>query len=304
MLRPQWLQLHKTGWRFDVARNLKTYALLERLFGRRFLARAGRFLYLGARRELVNSPEVNGEYALIRAVCRSLRGSETGHVCFDVGANLGDWSAELLSAMDDTELLVYPFEPAPAQYAHISSRLKTEIAAGRVIPQKLALAAEPGTTSFLVTGDDSGNNAIATKDAVVSGQSIVVELDTVDNFCARHALGSVTFIKVDTEGNDYNVIAGASQMLTTGSIGVLQFEYNWRWVAFGHMLREVFQAIEGQGYAVAQITQEGLEVHAHWHPELERFFETNFALIRADMLVGLPHRNVRFDAANTLVTAA
>ena len=283
-----------------MARNLKTYALLERIFGRRLLARAGRFLYLGARRELTNSPDVNGEYALIRAVSQQIHGTASRHICFDVGANLGDWSAELLTAMDDTDVILYPFEPAPAQHAHISARLKAEIAIGRVIVQKLALAAAPGTTRFLVTGDDSGNNAIATSNAVVSGQSITVELDTVDRFCDRNALNMVTFIKVDTEGNDYNVIAGASHMLAAGAIGVLQFEYNWRWVAFGHMLREVFNAVERLDYAVAQVTQEGLEVHADWHPELERFFETNFALIRTDMLAGLAHRKVRFDASNTL----
>lgn len=283
-----------------MARNLKTYALLERIFGRRLLARAGRFLYLGARRELTNSPDVNGEYALIRSVCQQIHGTAPRHICFDVGANLGDWSAELLTAMDDTDVILYPFEPAPAQHAYISARLKAEIATGRVIVQKLALAAAPGTTRFLVTGDDSGNNAIATGNAVVSGQSITVELDTVDRFCDRNALNMVTFIKVDTEGNDYNVIAGASHMLAAGAIGVLQFEYNWRWVAFGHMLREVFNAVERLDYAVAQVTQEGLEVHADWHPELERFFETNFALIRTDMLAGLAHRNARFDASNTL----
>jgi FkbM family methyltransferase len=279
--------------------NQKIYGILEAVIGRRFLSRLGRFLYLGSRRELNNSPEANGEYLLVGAMSANIKAGGR-HICLDVGANLGDWTAELLDAAGDSDIQVYAFEPAPAQFAHIEGRFPAEIDLSRVSPQKLALAAAPGKTSFVVTGDDSGNNAIATGNAVVSGDRISVKLDTVDRFCARNRLPALSFVKVDTEGNDYNVIAGAQTMLASGSIALLQFEYNWRWVAFGHVLREVFELVEGMDYAVAQVTQGGLEVHGKWHPELERFFETNFALVRSDILPTLPHRHVNFDAANLL----
>ena len=281
------------------------YSVVEKMFGRRLLMRVGRFLFLGARRELVNSPDLNGEYVLLRAVCSYMATTkgDKRHHCFDVGANLGDWTAELLKHAGSTNLLVYPFEPAPAQYGHITNRLSEAISKGEVVQQRAALAAKPGTTEFLVTGDDSGNNAIATSDSVVQGKSITVTLDTIDNFCADHGIADLTLVKVDTEGNDFNVIAGAARMLATGHIGVLQFEYNWRWVAFGHALREVFVAVEDLDYIVAQITQSGLEVHHAWHPELERFSETNFALVRRDMVQFLPHRHVAYDEANAIVAA-
>jgi FkbM family methyltransferase len=282
-------------------RNLKLYSLLETLLGRRLLLRTGRFLYMGARRELLNSPEVNGEYTLVCAMAGWMAQTGGPHVCFDVGANLGDWTAELLRNTETDDLTVYPFEPAPAQYTAITGRFADQIAAKKIVPQQLALAAEPGTAQFVVTGANSGNSAIATSDAVIKGQSITVTLATIDQFCADHRLDRLAFVKVDTEGNDFNVIAGAAAMLAGGRIGLLQFEYNWRWVSFGHTLRKAFKAIEGQDYAVAQITEAGLEVHDEWHPELERFFETNFALVRHDMLAQLPHRRVRYDDANTLV---
>jgi FkbM family methyltransferase len=225
------------------------------------------------------------------------------HVCFDVGCHLGDWTAQLLGEAKHAQLVIYPFEPAPAQYDHIATRLAGPIAAGQVKMQRVALAAESGTTEFFVTGDDSGDNAIATANPDAHGERITVALDTIDQFCAKHGIETLTLVKVDTEGNDFNVIAGASEMLAAGRIGVLQFEYNWRWVAFGHMLRMVFKAIEGLDYHVAQITGTGLEVHDEWHPELERFSETNFALVRTDMLARLSHRRLRFDNANTLVVA-
>jgi FkbM family methyltransferase len=284
-------------------KKLKFYSVLEALLGRRLLMRTGRFLFLGARRELVNSPGVNGEYQLVRTMADFMRKTGGQHTCFDVGANLGDWTAELLSQAGGADVTIHAFEPAPAQYGHMTQRLAGPIAAGQVTQQKLALAAEQGTAEFLVTGESSGNNAIVTSDAVAEGRRIKVSLDTVDHFCSNQGLKAITFVKVDTEGNDLNVIFGAHEMLVGGQIGVLQFEYNYLWVRFGHMLHKVFTYVERLEYVVAQITQDGLEVHSEWHPELERFFETNFALVRKDMLAHLPHRLVRFDDANTLKTA-
>jgi FkbM family methyltransferase len=284
--------------------NVKIYGLLEAILGRRRLMRFGRFLFLGARRELVNSPQINGEYRLIETVLDALSrsGAGAGTIHFDVGANLGDWTAQMFENPLAKTHSVYAFEPAPGQYAHLGQRLAARLADGRLHLEKLALADRSGTTSFLVTGDDSGNNAIATADAVVTGERIDVTLDTIDAFVAARNLGQIGFIKVDTEGNDCNVITGARETLAAGRIAILQFEYNWRWVAFGHMLHSVFNLVRDLPYQVAQVTQGGLEVHDVWHAELERFSETNFALIHNEFLPHLPHKRVRFDDANLIVT--
>ena len=51
------------------------------------------------------------------------------------------------------------------------------------------------------------------------------------------------------------------------AIGVLQFEYNWRWIPFGHTLKEVFDFLAGRPYLLGRLTADGVEYYADWHPE-------------------------------------
>lgn len=66
---------------------------LVRLMGRHLAWRLGRSLYMLARRDVPNAIRSNGELMLQREVVRNV----TRPVVFDVGANVGQWSRELLS---------------------------------------------------------------------------------------------------------------------------------------------------------------------------------------------------------------
>jgi hypothetical protein len=48
---------------------------------------------------------------------------------------------------------------------------------------------------------------------------------------------------------------------------------------------------------------DGIEVYDTWHPELERFIETNYVIAHHDALAALPHWRATFDAANTAARA-
>jgi FkbM family methyltransferase len=271
---------------------------LEAIFGRSLLMRAGRYLYLGSRRELVNDPEVNGEYALMRWCMTALKSSPNlAH--FDIGANLGDWSVQLLKLLPKDHHVVHAFEPAPEQFLSIEKRCSAEVANGQLKIHQLAIADRVGTTSFTLTGGQTGNSAISNEHSDLAGEAITVTLATLNQFVQDHQIDQIGLVKVDTEGNDFNVILGAQDMLAKGRIAVLQFEYNWRWVAFGHMLHSVFKLAAPTPYKLVRLTPSCLEVYDVWHPELERFFETNFALVRQDFIDKMPHQYVSFDLTNT-----
>lgn len=120
---------------------------------------------------------------------------------------------------------------------------------------------------------------------------------------ARLSIEEILLIKIDTEGNDFNIICGSQRLLQEGRVMVVQFEYNWRWVGFGHWLQSVFRFIKSHDYALGLLTQDGVEVHDQWHSELERYNETNYVLIRKDILPLLPHRRVVFTVSNTVKAA-
>ena len=52
----------------------------------------------------------------------------------------------------------------------------------------------------------------------------LVDVTTIDRFCSDHNIARFSLLKIDTEGNDLNVIRGASDMLRGGLIDVVVAE--------------------------------------------------------------------------------
>lgn len=277
-------------------RSLVLYRAVEAVIGRPRTARLGRWLYLGSRRELANDPEVNGEYALQDWILDGIAGGDHPLSILDVGANLGDWTSSLLDKLrPDQACVVHAFEPAPSQHGLLCKRLRAGIEAGKVLVMQRGVAAAPGNAAFAVTGDASGNSSLALG-SEPSNVVIEIELTTLDReFPTGSALD---LIKVDTEGNDFNVILGARRLFDNAAIGVLQFEYNWRWIDFGYALKSVFDFVHDRPYVLGKLTQDGIEIYERWHFELDRYIETNYVIVRKDLISQLPHRRMVMDSSN------
>jgi FkbM family methyltransferase len=105
-----------------------------------------------------------------------------------------------------------------------------------------------------------------------------ITLTTIDTYCREQNVSRVDLVKVDAEGHDCDVIRGAQTMLKNGAIGMLQFEYNWKWIGARSFLRDVFIAIEGTTYSLGKITPKGIEFYERWTPALEVFRGDNFLI--------------------------
>ena len=293
--------------------SLSAYQALERVTGRALAWRVGRWLYRGSRREMANDPTVNGEYLLqgawAKACAARTRSVERTHdetlQIVDVGANVGAWSAHLiddLARADIDAYRIWAFEPAPAQRAKLAALCRAAIEAGRLTVDPRGLAATPGRASFEIVSDTAGANALVSPGTEgASGQAVEIDVATLDTACAERGITHLHLVKVDTEGNDFNVILGAQGLFDREAIDILQFEYNWRWVAFGRLLHDVFSFLKGRPYRLGRLGPDGIELYDEWHPELERFIETNYVIAHRDALDSLPHWRAVFDGSNTAV---
>ena len=283
----------------------RLYAAVERIIGRRSAWRIGRWLYAGSRRELENNPRVNGEYALqswVIDAC-SLAGDQEA-VFFDVGANLGDWSFSLLQRLSASPALrarIVAFEPAPAQSRALTKRLEQGNEVVRIECHEEALGDAPGEGRLRVTGESTGDSALLPCPDQDGTESLGVRITTVDAVMERERVERVTLLKIDTEGNDFNVIRGAREAMARCAIDVVQFEYNWRWINFGHSMRSVFIALGGTDYSLGRLSCDGIELYERWHPELDRFIETNFVLLAPRLKAHLPAKRMTFDSSNVAV---
>lgn len=272
--------------------------LLVRLLGRQRAWRLGRKLYMTARGEMANKIDVNGEAVLARDALSALPAPE-GFVAWDVGANLGLWTAALLDAADQLsrELRVDLFEPSPAAATATERRFADR---GNVQVHRLALSATGGTMPFEMPDPQAGTSTLALTGRP-GAEVIDVEVKTGAAMAEELGIGHIHLLKIDAEGHDLEVLQGFEPLFRRAGIDVAQFEYNWRWLVGRHSMRELFMFADTLGYHVAQVGPQGLTVFEQWNAENDRYFEFNYALVRPAVLPLLRHSRTRWDASNVPV---
>lgn len=266
--------------------------------------RLGRALYKEARGDHPNDMATNGEIFVQECVANAWKQGRLGDqklVVFDVGANVGDWSAAMLQMLPDCEypgaLNLYAFEPVPTTFAVLERRLG---ATSGVRLANAALSSENGEAQIFVCGTNAGSNSLHSDSTRGQEATVSIATFTTANFMKRQRLTCVHFMKCDTEGHDMEVIRGAMPLLRAGAISVLQFEYNHRWVYSRNFLRDVFVEVEDLPYRVAKLQPDCLLIFDQWHPEMERYFEGNYALVHTDALRWFSRKSAFWDSFNAM----
>jgi FkbM family methyltransferase len=263
---------------------------------RSFIWRLGRKLYCWARQEASSGPETNGEYWLLEQVIE-LNTSKVP-IFFDIGANKGNWSdrAVALYGRERISGRVHAFEPASETYAYLIERFKTN---NGISLNKVALSDQAGIRELFVVGTLAGTNSLIRTEGANTEQVMSMR---VDEYLAQAQIEHVVFVKSDTEGHDFNVLLGAVELFQQGRVDVWQFEYNHRWIDEKFYLKNVFEFIADKPYRLGKLYSNEIEVYERWHPELERFFEANYVLIRNGSSFEKLCSEVTFNERNVLVS--
>ena len=271
---------------------------------RRFLWRAGRYLYCRARGEVANAIETNGEAYVQACVIKGTQSSEIPLTVFDIGANLGKWTTSLLAQIPEEragQARITMFEPVPSTYEKLLKNMKGLEHGGMAKAWPLAMSNGEGEAEMVILSESGGTNSLEF-DHELARQAlnkVKIRKDTVDHFCQQEKIDHIHLLKCDTEGHDAHALEGVRAMLTGEQVDVAQFEYNQRWIYARSYLKDVFDLIDGLPYSVGRIQPGMIEVFESWHFELERFFEGNYLIVHDRALDWFNIRKGRFDSSNT-----
>ncbi len=281
--------------------------VLEYLASRRGLWRLSRRMYFHVRRDGDGDPATNGEYGLHRAIVNHARKTGKPLTVVDVGGFTGYWSLHLLNTCQEaglTEVSLVVFEPSDESRAKLLDRLKAAPSQYRVKVRTEAVSDRAGVSAFDIRSTRVGTQRLlpdAEKiDAGIARADVTVT--TLAAVFEEEGIREADYVKSDVEGFDLGVMQGARPLLEQGRIGVLQFEYNHCWIDTRTFLVQVFELVETLPYSVCKIVPEGLERFAAWHPEMETFFDGNYALVRNDLLGAFGVAAGGFDKFNTFGT--
>ncbi|VVT14409.1 FkbM family methyltransferase [Erythrobacter sp. EC-HK427] len=272
---------------------------------RRAQWKLGRRLYMTARGEpQSNLPDSSDERYMQAATLAAL--GDGPATILDVGANKGQWSSQLLGLASTAlrspdRLHLHAFEPVPATREVYKSKLAATPGGDCATLHPLALSNAAGTAEIAIWGETAGTNTLSFDDSSVgrAQRVLTIETTTLDSFLAEHGIDHVALLKIDAEGHDFLVLQGGQASLAAGKIDAVQFEYSHRWIYARQFLRDVFRLIEDLPYTLCRIRHDGLEHIAEWHPELERYFDANFALVHERVEGRYAIHRGAFDGGNT-----
>jgi FkbM family methyltransferase len=267
-------------------------ALCERLLGRRNFVRLSRFLLDRARLDVPNAIEANGELLIQRAALAACPPCRP-RVVLDVGANAGQWTAQLLRQARELgidDLVVHAFEPSQHTWSLLTEN--SDLRGYAVETIRAAVSDTAGTAMLHKAHEGAGANSLHRLLGSADTTDEEVGCITLDAYCEDREIQCVSLLKCDAEGHDLYVLTGARRMLEGHRIRALQFEYNHQWISARSFLIDAFAFLMPRGYSLGKVTPRGVEWYRSWHPELETFREGNYVAIPSD--ASLPLASVRW----------
>jgi FkbM family methyltransferase len=135
-----------------------------------------------------------------------------GGIMLDLGANIGRMSISRAILGDVTA--AYCAEPDPLSYACLARNVIDNGLQGLVLPDQTAIGDRDGVARLLRCGT-SGHFRVVSVTAEMADTMIDVPCTTLDRWVAGLGidLDAVTFIKVDVEGSERRLVAGANRVM-------------------------------------------------------------------------------------------
>jgi FkbM family methyltransferase len=220
---------------------------------------------------------ISGENAFVKYMISTGRFSRG--VILDVGANVGHYSVMLRSKR--VALPIYAFEPHPVAY----NKLREAAAMHQFIPVQKGAGENAETTFIYDYVENKGSEHASMYKEVIADfrkcevEEIAIDLTTIDEFIEDHQLSEIALLKVDTEGNELNVLKGARRAIEGGMINVIQIEFNEMNVISRTFFKDIIDILPG--YEFYRLLPDGLKALGEYNvAAFEIFAFQNIVAIR------------------------
>lgn len=166
-----------------------------------------------------------------------------GFIAYDIGANIGLWTL-LMSRLVGPAGSVTAFEPVPATAARLRLNLSlSRVDSARV--EELALGGASGTARIFVPAQCDRASL-----APESGTDAVLDVPLVrlDEYWVQAGAPMVDFVKMDAEGSEPRILAGAQELFSECRPTVVCEVNSAKLVPMGHRPHEIFDFFARRGY--------------------------------------------------------
>jgi FkbM family methyltransferase len=147
---------------------------------------------------------------------------------FDVGAHVGETAARYRALFPDA--LIHSFEPFPASFESLAATFGAD---SRVVPHNVAVAETTGAATLRVNRASVTNSLLESdrrgddywgKNLLDTEGEIAVKTLALDDFCREQRIERVDVLKIDVQGAEYAVLAGARELLARRAVDLIYLE--------------------------------------------------------------------------------
>lgn len=180
-------------------------------------------------------------------------------VVFDVGANVGTYSAFLAQRVAAGQGHVVAFEPEPGNATRLTETLERNAPASAWSVERVALGDESGEVSLALASDHEGEGRHAlARDT--DGATLTVSAARADEFIAAGDLPTPDVLKIDVEGAEGAVIEGFGERL--GDVRQVYCEVHPERLAdYGSSTQALHGTLEAYGFDLERLQTRRDEYH-------------------------------------------
>ncbi len=142
-----------------------------------------------------------------------------GDVVVDVGANVGGYALRSARMAEH----VIAIEPEPSNYAQLTENVRLNHF-DNVIPMHAAVSDSRGRGVLHLARDSGRHSLEADAWGKAMGQSVAVQITTLDDVVSTHGIQRIDWLKVDVERHELSVLNGGPHALDITQHLILEFE--------------------------------------------------------------------------------
>ena len=202
------------------------YIIYAFLFGKKIFVKFNKFLNHLSLRGLgvlnYRNKYLTGENKWIKNYLKN----KNSITVIDVGANIGRYSKEILNVCPNVRLIA--FEPHPETYIALIKEIKSN----NFKSFNLGVGDKNEKLKLYDYDKSSGSSHASLYKEVIEdihkGKSVAYDISVVklDDFLKEQKIDFIDLLKIDTEGNELNVLLGSKNYLSNNKINAIHFEFN------------------------------------------------------------------------------
>lgn len=216
----------------------------------------------------------SGEIIAFRYVLKKTHNLEP-LVIFDVGAHVGGYTNCLLKLLKNREAQIHSFEPSKTSF----NKLESNINYKSVHLHNFGFGDENKKLTLFRDSNESVLASIYKRrlDHFSMNMSLKEQIliKTIDAFCSENRIKHIHFLKLDVEGNEFNALKGANNMIKNNKIDFIQFEFGGCNIDSRTYFQDFYYLLN-QKYKIYRILKNGLHQISQYKETQEIFITTNY----------------------------